>query len=79
MPQPLKDSKVGSFGLGMTGISKAVPLPPLKSFTLPTGMVTSSMVFPMVFTLASSVTGLPGAMLRVRNRVLGPVGNTTHL
>ena len=79
MPQPLKASRVASLGLGSTGISRAVPLPPLKSFTLPTGMVMSSKVFPMDFVLASSVTGLPGAILRVRNALCGPVGNTTHL
>ena len=33
-------------GLGITGFSRAVPLPPLKSFTLPTGMVMSSKVCP---------------------------------
>ena len=61
------------------GTSSAVPLPPLKSLTHPMGIVTSSIVFPTDFTVASSLAGLPGAIPRVRKAVLGPVGYTTHL
>ena len=43
-----------------------VPLPPLNNLTLPIGMVTSSMVFPACLTVASSFTGLPGAIPKAR-------------